>query len=211
MPFEVVEDVQVEGITVIAKGATALATVTEADHKKSMGRGGKLEMNVDSVRLLDNEKVQLRATAGGRGGGHVGAMTGAMVATGILFFPAAPLFLFIHGKDILLPKGMETTAFIDGDMKLDLTAFSAPATTPGGTVPANAAMSQVSIDANVPDCEISVDGAFTGTTPSTLALSTGKHDLIVHKPGFTDWTRTLTISGNAVRVHADLQQAQAAN
>jgi hypothetical protein len=36
-------------------------------------------------------------------------MTGAIVATAIVFFPAAPLFLFMHGKDIKrrpIPKGM---------------------------------------------------------------------------------------------------------
>jgi hypothetical protein len=75
-----------------------------------MGRGGKLNVNVDSARLADGEKVQLRAVQENKGGGHVGAMTGAMVATSIVFFPAAPLFLFIHGKDITIPKGTEVTA-----------------------------------------------------------------------------------------------------
>ena len=110
--FEVVEQVDVEGVPVIAQGAQALATVTTAETKKSMGRGGKLDVNIDSVRLVDGGKAMLRATAGGKGGGHVGAMTGAMVGTAIVFFPAAPLFLFIHGKDITIPKGTEITAFV---------------------------------------------------------------------------------------------------
>lgn len=37
-------------------------------------------------------------------------MTAAMVATSIVFFPPAPLFLFIKGKDITIPKGTEVTA-----------------------------------------------------------------------------------------------------
>ena len=57
VPFEVVEDVVLDGVTVIPKGAIALATVTDADHKKTMGRGGKLNLNIDSVRLADKEKV----------------------------------------------------------------------------------------------------------------------------------------------------------
>ena len=206
VPFEVVEDVQLDGVTVIPKGSTALATVTEAEHKKSMGRGGKLNLNVDSVRLLDNEKAQLRATAGGKAGGHVAAMTTAMVATGILFFPAAPLFLFIHGKDITLPKGLETTAFVDGDMKLNLSVF--PGTSNATGVVA-AGMSQVSVDASVPNCDISVDGEFSGNTPSELALTTGKHQITVHKQGYGDWTRTLALSGAAVHVHAELQPESA--
>lgn len=61
IPFVVVDDVVVMGTTVIPKGTPALATVTTAEPKKRMGRGGKLDVNVDSTRLLDGEKVQLRA------------------------------------------------------------------------------------------------------------------------------------------------------
>lgn len=39
--FDVIEDVVLEGITIVPKGTKALATVTEASTKKSMGRGGK--------------------------------------------------------------------------------------------------------------------------------------------------------------------------
>ena len=124
VPFEVTEEVDVDGVPVIAKGGQALATVTDASPKKSMGRGGKLDVNVDSVRLIDGEKLQLRAVQDNKGGGHVGAMTGAMVATSIVFFPAAPLFLFIHGKDIVIPQGTEVTAFVQGDMKLDMAKFA---------------------------------------------------------------------------------------
>ncbi len=51
--------------------------------------------------------------------------TGAMVATGIVFLPAAPLFLFMHGKDITIPKGTEITAYVSGDMNLDPGKFTA--------------------------------------------------------------------------------------
>ena len=37
--FEVLEDVSVDNVLVIPRGAVALATITEAEHKKSMGRG----------------------------------------------------------------------------------------------------------------------------------------------------------------------------
>ena len=62
-----------------------------------MARGGKLNMNIDSVRLVDGEKVALRAIKEMKGGGHTGAMTGGIVATAIGFWPAAPFFLFMHG------------------------------------------------------------------------------------------------------------------
>lgn len=122
--FEVVEDVAVDGVVVIPRGSNAWATVTVAEPKKRMGRGGKLDINIDKVRLADGEKVLLRAVKGGNGGGHQGAMVGAMVATSLVIWPAAPLFLLMHGKDISIPKGTEITAFVEGDAVLDPAKFT---------------------------------------------------------------------------------------
>jgi len=121
--FDVLEDVKVGDVVVIDRGATAIATVTEAHPKRRMGRSGRLHMNIDYVRLANGEKVPLRAVKGGNGGNHVAAMTGAMVATSVVFFPAAPLFLFMHGKDITIPKGTEVTAYVAGDTPLDPAKF----------------------------------------------------------------------------------------
>jgi len=110
--FEVLQDLSVNGTLVIPKGGLAFGTVTEAQPKRRMARGGKLEINIDNVKLLDSQRAALRAVRGGSGGGHVGAMTGAIVATGIVFFPVAPFFLFMHGKDITMPKGAEFTAYV---------------------------------------------------------------------------------------------------
>jgi hypothetical protein len=204
VPFEVTEEVDVEGVTVVLKGAQALATVTDASPKKSMGRGGKLDVNVDSVRLVDGEKAQLRAVEDNKGGGHVGAMTGAMVATAIVFFPAAPLFLFIHGKDVVIPQGTEVTAFVQGDMKLDMAKFApVPPAAAMAAAPA-AAASGLTIDASVPNCDIEVDGSFVGNTPSTLNLAPGKHDIVVKKTGYKDWTRSMTVASGTIRVSAEM-------
>jgi hypothetical protein len=90
--FEVLEDIKVSDVLVIPKGGIAWATVTEAQPKRRMARGGKLEIVMDSVRLTDGEKAALRATQEAKGGGHTGAMTAGIVATGLIFFPAAPFF-----------------------------------------------------------------------------------------------------------------------
>ena len=117
--FEVLEEITLSGITVIPKGATALGTVTEAQSKRRMGRAGKLNVVVEYARLANGEKAALRAAKESAGGSNVGKMTGAIVATSIVFFPAAPLFLLAHGKDVNIPKGTEITAYINGDMKID--------------------------------------------------------------------------------------------
>lgn len=121
--FEVLDDVRLSGVVVIARGATALATVTEAQPKRRMGKGGKLNVNIDQVRLTDGDKIALRAVKEAQGGGHAGAMTGGMVATSIVFFPAAPLFLFMQGKDVTIPKGTEITAYVNGEISLNPDKF----------------------------------------------------------------------------------------
>jgi hypothetical protein len=127
--FEVAEEVKINNVVIIPVGAVALATVTAAEHKKHLGRAGTLELKLDSIRLADGEKAAMKATEGGKAGGHVGVMTTAMVASGIFFFPAAPLFLFMHGKDMTIPKGTEITAYVNGDVPLTMSRF-APADSP---------------------------------------------------------------------------------
>src|SRR5712692_2465476 len=131
--FEVLEDIKVRDVVVVQHGAMAIGTVTEAQPKRRMGRAGKLNINIDYVQLVDGEKVPLRAVKGGSGGTHTGAMTGAIVATSILFFPAAQFFLFMHGKDITIPKGTEVSAYVAADTPLDPAKFAKTAAT---TVPA---------------------------------------------------------------------------
>ena len=113
--FEVVDDIVIDGVCVVPHGATAWATVTSAQAKRRMGRAGHLDVNIDKVRLADGEKALLRAVKDSKGGSHTGAMTGAIVATSLVLWPAAPLFLLMHGKDVTLPKGTPITAFVQGD------------------------------------------------------------------------------------------------
>jgi hypothetical protein len=121
--FEVVEDVLIQGIVVVPKGATAWATITAAEHKRRLGRAGKLDLNLDKVRLSDGEKALIKATKDAQGGGHTGAMVGAMAATAIFTLGGSALFLLMHGKDITIPKGTAVTAFIQGDDVLDRSKF----------------------------------------------------------------------------------------
>jgi hypothetical protein len=209
IPFEVNEDITVDGIVVLPKGATAIGTVTEADHKKSMGRAGKLNISITYARLADQEKVALRAIKDSKGGGHVGAMTGAIVATSIVFFPAAPLFLFIHGKDITIPQGTEITAFVEGDMHLDMARFAtkAPLVVASAPLPNSALLPQarVVVDSDPVGADIEVDGAFVGNTPSTITLALGSHQIAVKKKGFADWTKSLNVTGGSVHLSAGLE------
>lgn len=211
--FEVLEDVKVKDMIVIPRGGIAWGTITEAHPKRRMGRGGKLDVNIDDVRLVDGEKAPLRAVKDAQGGGHVGAMTGAIVASAIVFFPAAPFFLFMHGKDITIPKGTEITAYVNGDIPLERTKFVPQATAvppPAGPATTNAAQnsaSTVQIRSTPDGADITVDEKFVGNTPSELKLQPGDHKIRLEKSGFKHWERTLTVvAGASITVDAKLEQ-----
>jgi hypothetical protein len=201
LDFEVLEDVSVKNTLLIPKGGIAWGTVTEAQPKRRMGRGGKLNVNIDSVRLADGEKVPLRAVKDVQGGGHVGAMTGAMVATGIVFFPAAPLFLFMHGKDITIPKGTEITAYINGDTHLEEAKFQPSNNNSGAVAVTNAILEIVSTPSGA---DIEIDGKFVGSTPSTITVATGDHEIAVKKSGFAVWDKKMSVSPGHINLSAEL-------
>jgi len=188
-----------------------------------MGRAGKLNINIDNVRLASGEKVALRAVKDVKGGGHQGAIRGAIVATSIVFFPAAPLFLLVHGKDITIPKGTEITAYINGDIPLDPKKFmtqtavspEAGATTVQPTTAIkngnglDPALSTVEIKSTPDGAEITVDDKFMGSTPSSLRLVVGDHKIKLGKPGFKTWERTMTVgTGATATVNAMLEKQE---
>jgi hypothetical protein len=216
--FDVLEEVTVGGLVVIPKAGVAWGTVTEAEAKRRMARGGKLNMNIDSVRLLDGEKVALRAVKEMKGGGHTGAMTGGIVATAIVFWPAAPFFLFMHGKDIVIPKGTEITAYINGNFPFDAAKFrnsgqsiqanSSPSPTLA-TYNAPTAGATLDISSTPPNGDIELDGNFAGNTPSSLGISAGEHTLRISKNGYKSWERKLKSSTGTVRLAAELEPISA--
>jgi hypothetical protein len=203
--FAVVEAVRTHDVVVIPEGGIAWATVTEAQHKRHLGRGGKLNLVIDRVRLADGERAPLRAVKEAQGGGHVGAMTTAMVATGILIFPVAPLFLFMHGKDITIPKGTEVTAYVNGDYALDRAKFVA---IESGKLSANAAPARapeppketvVEVNSYPPGADIILNGKLVGNTPSTLRLAAGDYKIRIRKHGYQTWDKALKVDGTGTQ------------
>jgi hypothetical protein len=218
--FEVLEEIKISNVVIVPKGGIAWGTVTEAQPKRRMARGGKLEIVMDSVRLADGEKAALRATKGGSGGGHTGAMTAGIVATALVCIVCAPLFLLMHGKDITIPKGTDIPTFVNGNLPLDLAKFQETASpsqqvqtklSPSGVPLTSLDQAQPSGDAQVEvtsvpsGADVELDGNFVGDTPSTIGVSPGAHTVGVKKPGYKTWERKITVSSGKVNISAELE------
>lgn len=207
--FEVVDDVKVGDVVVIQHGTTAIGTVTAAQSKRRMGRGGKLAVNIDFTKTVNGEKVALRGVKDVTGGGHSGAMTGAMVGTAIVFWPAAPFFLFMQGKDITVPKGHEFSVYSSGAVTLNQSTLqSANANDPSLKVGSGTSVAVTSTPAGA---DIQIDGNFVGSTPSSVLVSRGNHAITVRKAGYSTWERTIQVSGGTVNVAAELTRSSRAH
>lgn len=82
------------------------------------------------------------------------------------------------------------------------TATASP-TPPITTQPATV---KVTVDPGVSGAEIEVDGEFVGTTPSTIDLTPGEHDIKISKAGYKVWQRKMNVSGGSINVSPQLEK-----
>lgn len=143
VPFEVSEPVVIQDLIVVPKGSVALGKVTKSQPKRRFGRSGALEISIDSVRLIDGSRAPLRAEAE-KGTGPLGG--GRLAAT----IAVSPVLVWVKGKDVAFQKGTETTAYVNGDARLDEAQLrrqvAAPATARATPTAPAAAASESSAD-----------------------------------------------------------------
>ncbi|HTZ97616.1 MAG TPA: PEGA domain-containing protein [Terriglobales bacterium] len=82
-------------------------------------------------------------------------------------------------------------------------AGASPSAIAGAQTPVATATVKVS---STPDsADIEVDGNYVGSTPSTVGLAAGQHEISVKKPGFKPWKREISVSSGQVNVNAALE------
>ncbi len=207
--LSVTEAVKVNGQVVIADGARVTGTVTEAQEKRHMGRAGKLDFSIDRVRTMDGEWVPLRYTVTKKNGESHAVRTGVITAgAAVLFWPAAPAFLLMKGKDITLNKGMVFDTFTDQDHVLKIAGDARPVGAGVAAAPASGSAS-VAITSDLNGADIEIDGAFVGSTPTTITLPAGPHQVSVGNSAGR-WQRNLMVNaGSTITLHAQIRQQAA--
>ncbi|MGA9996947.1 MAG: hypothetical protein WBP93_16130 [Pyrinomonadaceae bacterium] len=118
LSFRVVNPVLINGVTVIAAGATATARVDKSSRGAHFGRAGRLVWTLQDVTAVDGTRIPLQSA-----GRAVGDSKGAKVATqmivmGALLWPIAPIVLFHgfkRGENAFIPAGKRFEVFVHGD------------------------------------------------------------------------------------------------
>src|SRR2546422_8442795 len=101
LDLQVVEEVIVDGVSVIPADATATGLVKEVEPRRRLGHGGKLAFSLDSVRLKDDEKAAGRSFQ---------ESTRANNAAGVI--PS-----LCSGADVAFTQGMQLSAAILAEMR----------------------------------------------------------------------------------------------
>jgi hypothetical protein len=212
--FEVTEEVKVGDVVVFPRGTPARGHVVEVEPKRRLGRAGKLNFSVDNAKAPDGTNVRLRASSLRKGEEKSGTV---IIGTVLL----SPLFLIMRGKDVNIPKGTNFTAYVDGDRDFVLGApTAAPAAAAAPAQPVAVAPAPAPAPAPVPEelstvvlkstpdgADVTVDGKFVGSTPSTVRLMPGDHMIAIDKSGYKTWQRTMTVNpGGIVTVDATLER-----
>jgi len=103
--FNVVEPVRTNGITVIDRGAIAIARVEKAKKAGAWGKGGQLIWTIDGVTATDGTRVPLAFTSTAKGDNARGTMLTGVAVTSFLLGPLGLLWGFKKGKQATIPAG----------------------------------------------------------------------------------------------------------
>ena len=104
--FKVDEDVVIDGTVVIVKGTVLKGVVSNAKKSGFFGRGGELNVRVESTETVDKQKLKVRAAKGKDGDNK----TGTTVALVVLF---GPLGFLKKGKNAEIKEGTKIKVYTD--------------------------------------------------------------------------------------------------
>lgn len=103
--FQVVQDVNVDGICAIPRGTLVKGKVSEARKSSLAGTKGRLVINISSMNLPNGEPVFFSNTDVRINGKN---RTPLAVVTGLFFWPC----IFIPGTKAVMPSGYEVQATV---------------------------------------------------------------------------------------------------
>ena len=176
LELEVADDVRVAGVVVIAKGSAGSAAVTGLHAGVGGGPGGRIDVNLRSVTLVDGRIVPVRSTRERP------------------IRDNQALVVSSASQDASIAPGTFVTAFIDGDQPLDLSRMRA----------ASGPKQELKISSTPPNADVTIDGSLTGSTPYTFRVPAGDHVISVRMAGYQSQQRAVHVAGEAVALEVAL-------
>lgn len=116
--FTVVRPVQLNGLTIFEKEASARARITTAKRAGHWGKAGKLQWAMQDILAVDGNRIPARFTQRKVGDSKGGTVAVAAVATTVLLGPVGLLWGLKKGKPAIIPAGNRYSVFVNGDTKI---------------------------------------------------------------------------------------------
>jgi len=124
--FRVVNPVLVDGVEVIAVGATATGRVVKASRGGHWGRAGRIAWTMQDVAAVDGTRIPLASSAGRAVGDSKGAKVATqIILTGALLPLVAPVALlhgFKRGENAFVPAGKRFEVFVGSEATVTIRA-----------------------------------------------------------------------------------------
>ncbi len=111
--FKVEEDVMINGSVVISKGTAIKGVVTNAKKAGFLGKGGELNIKLETTTTVDGQKLRVRAAKGKEGENKVGTTIALTVLLG-------PVGLLKKGKNAEIKAGTKITVFTDEEKSVNV-------------------------------------------------------------------------------------------
>jgi len=176
LELEVADDVRIAGVVVIPKGGVGNAAVTGLHAGVSGGSGGRIDVNLRSVTLVDGRVVPVRATRERP------------------VRDSQALVVSSASQDASIAPGTFVTAFIEGDQPVDLSRMRAAA----------GPRQELKITSTPSNADVSVDGSLTGSTPYTFRVPSGDHVISVRMSGYQAEQRAVHVASTPVTLEIPL-------
>ena len=113
VPLRLVENLIVNGVIVAPAGSEVKGIVTKSRKAGLLGRGGKLEFKIVSVKAINGVEIPLQYTKSERGSGDGGAV--AVVALVSIVGG-----IFMKGKNVVYNSGLRFDAEVTADTDLEV-------------------------------------------------------------------------------------------
>lgn len=109
--FKTIENLIINDVVVIPAETEVLGVVDKSRKAGGLGRGGRLEFSITSVKTLNGIEVPLEYTEKNHGAGDAG---------GVAVFAAVSIIggIFMKGKNVVYNKGQRFTARVTADTDL---------------------------------------------------------------------------------------------
>jgi hypothetical protein len=105
------------------------------------------------------------------------------------------------GKEALAADASEPTPALQETAAATDSSQVEPRVEPGPALQ----LASVIVKSTPPGCDINVDGKFMGSTPSTIQLAPGEHEVSIEKEELRPWQRTMTVTaGGSSTIEATL-------